>query len=146
LAGPVQSGQEEFFEREVAPHLRRPGVTYVGEVGGRHKAELFAKARALLMPIRWAEPFGMVMVEALATGTPVIAFPEGSAPEIVEDGRCGFLVEDTEEMAVAVARLESIKPSGCREAARRFDADLIAARYEDVYRAAVCGAPAAPRI
>jgi glycosyltransferase involved in cell wall biosynthesis len=141
LAGPVQPGQEEFFEREVSPHLDRPGVTYVGEVGGRRKAELFAKARALLMPIRWAEPFGMVMVEALATGTPVIAFSEGSAPEIVEDGRCGFLVEDTEEMAAAVARLGSIEPSACREAAHRFDSDSIAARYEDVYRAAA-GRPA----
>jgi glycosyltransferase involved in cell wall biosynthesis len=150
LAGPVQPGQEEFFEREVAPHLGRPGVTYVGEVGGTRKAELFAKARALLMPIRWAEPFGMVMVEALATGTPVIAFPEGSAPEIVEDGRCGFLVEDTEDMAAAVARLGSIQPSWCREAARRFDADSVAARYEDVYRAAAeratGGALAAPPI
>jgi glycosyltransferase involved in cell wall biosynthesis len=136
LAGPVQPGQEEFFEREVAPHLDRPDVSYVGEVGGRRKAELFAGARALLMPIRWPEPFGMVMVEALATGTPVIAFAEGSAPEIVEDGRCGFLVEDVEGMAAAVARLGSIEPFDCREAARRFDADSVAARYEDVYRAA----------
>jgi glycosyltransferase involved in cell wall biosynthesis len=76
------------------------------------------------------------MHEALATGTPVIAFPEGAAPEIVEDGRCGFLVEDTEDMAAAIGRLGSIEPSRCREAVRRFDADSVAARYEDVYRAA----------
>jgi glycosyltransferase involved in cell wall biosynthesis len=136
LAGPVQPGQEEFFEAEVEPHLDSSAVSYVGEVGGRRKQELFARARALLMPIRWPEPFGMVMVEALATGTPVIAFREGSAPEIVEDGVCGFLVDDEEEMAAAVARLSSLDPWDCRESAQRFDCGQIAAAYEDVYRRA----------
>jgi glycosyltransferase involved in cell wall biosynthesis len=136
LAGPVQPGQEEFFQTEVEPHLDSSRVSYVGEVGGRRKVELFARAKALLMPIRWPEPFGMVMVEALATGTPVIAFPEGSAPEIVEDGRSGFLVEDEEEMAAAVQRVASIDPWDCRESAQRFDCDRVAAEYEEVYRQA----------
>jgi glycosyltransferase involved in cell wall biosynthesis len=146
LAGPVQPGQEDFFEAEVEPHLQSPSVSYVGEVGGRAKQDLFAHARALLMPIRWPEPFGMVMVEALATGTPLIAFPEGSAPEIVEDGVNGFLVDDEQEMAAATARLSSIDPRACRESARRFDSDRIAARYEQVYRLAAGLAPATGKL
>src|SRR4029453_4500146 len=76
------------------PLVGGEAVEHVGEVGGRDKAELVAGARAMLMPIRWEEPFGMVMVEALACGTPVIAFPEGAAKEIVRDGVNGFLVDD----------------------------------------------------
>ncbi len=135
LAGPIQPGQEEFFRKEVEPRLRAPGISYIGEVGGERKRKLFAGARALLMPIRWPEPFGMVMVEALACGTPVIAFPEGAAPEIVEHGVTGFLVADEREMAAAVSRLDLIDPRRCREAAEeRFDADRVAAAYERIYR------------
>jgi glycosyltransferase involved in cell wall biosynthesis len=141
LAGPVQPGQEEFFQAEVEPHLHSSGVSYIGEVGGRRKQQLFAHARALLMPIRWPEPFGMVMVEALATGTPVIAFPEGSAPEIVEHDVNGFLVDDEEEMAAATTRLSSIDPRACRESAQRFDSDLIAAQYAAVFAAAARSTP-----
>jgi glycosyltransferase involved in cell wall biosynthesis len=129
----VQPGQEEFFRTEVEPCLDE-NVTYIGEVGGRRKRELFARARALLMPIRWPEPFGMVMVEALAAGTPVIAFREGSAPEIVDHGETGFLVADEAEMAEAIERLAEIAPGRCRAAARRFDADEVAAAYERIYR------------
>ena len=92
LAGPVQPGQEDYFRRRVVPRLDGRRVRYVGEVGGAAKRELFAGAAALLMPVRWREPFGMVMVEALACGTPVIAFPEGAAAEIVIDGENGMLV------------------------------------------------------
>src|SRR5215207_3346412 len=98
LAGPVQPGQEEFFAREVEPHLDGDLVRYIGEVGDE-KADLYAGARALMMPIRWPEPFGLVMTEAMACGTPVIAFPEGSAPELVLDGETGFVVEDEHAMA-----------------------------------------------
>jgi glycosyltransferase involved in cell wall biosynthesis len=145
LAGPVQPGQEDFFRAEVEPHLGSPGVSYVGEVGGRRKMELFARARALLMPIRWPEPFGMVMVEALATGTPIVAFPEGAVPEIVEHGRSGFLVDDEDGMAAAIAELDSLEPWRCRESAERFDSDRVAARYEAVYRRAAGEPPGRPR-
>ena len=118
---PVQPGQEEFFAREVEPHIDGRQIRYIGEVG-EEKAELYAGARALLMPIRWPEPFGLVMTEAMACGTPVIAFPEGSAPEIVLDGETGFIVDDEDEMAAAVGRLGEIDPARCRESAReRFD-------------------------
>ena len=107
LAGPIQPGQEEFFGREVEPHLDDDQVKYVGEIGGDNKTALFAHASAFLMPIRWAEPFGLVMTEAMACGTPVIAFPEGSACEVVADGQTGFLVPvgDIEVMAARMAWL-----------------------------------------
>ena len=98
LAGPVQPGQEEFFASEVEPQLDGEPVRYIGEVG-EEKGELYAGARALPHADPLAEPFGLVMTEAMACGTPVIAFPEGSAPEIVLDGETGFVVDDEHEMA-----------------------------------------------
>jgi glycosyltransferase involved in cell wall biosynthesis len=137
LAGPVQPGQAEFFDREVRPHLDGR-VRYVGEVRGAVKQDLFADARALLMPIRWPEPFGMVMVEALACGTPVIAFPEGAAPEIVQHGRTGYLVDDEQAMADAVAQLDEIDPVACRAwIAQQFSVEIAAAGYEVIYRQVV---------
>jgi glycosyltransferase involved in cell wall biosynthesis len=137
LAGPVHPGQEEFFAREVEPHIDGDAVRYVGEVGDDGKRELYSHAKALLMPIRWAEPFGMVMVEALACGTPVIAFPEGSAAEVVIDGETGFLVDDEQAMARAVERLGEIDRGRCRASVReRFDVASIVAGYERVYERA----------
>jgi glycosyltransferase involved in cell wall biosynthesis len=133
LAGPVQPGQEEFFANEVEPHLDGEQIKYVGEVG-EEKGDLYAGASALLMPIRWPEPFGLVMTEAMACGTPVIAFPEGSAPEIVIDGETGFVVDDEHEMAAAVGSLDDIEPARCRESAReRFDVTTVAEEYERAY-------------
>jgi glycosyltransferase involved in cell wall biosynthesis len=142
LAGPVQPGQEAFFAEEVEPHLDGD-VEYVGEAGADAKRELYRGARALLMPIRWPEPFGLVMVEALACGTPVIAFPEGSAPEVVEDGRCGFVVDDEDAMAAAVGRLGEIDPAECRRSCEeRFGVDAVVGHDEEVYRAAASVPPA----
>lgn len=138
LGGVVQPGEEEFFEREVEPQLDGEQVSYVGEVGGERKLELFGRARAFLMPIRWPEPFGLVMTEALACGTPVIAFPEGAAAEVVVDGETGFLVDDEEAMAEAVGRLDEIDPARCRASAcERFDVDPVAEGYERAYLRAI---------
>jgi glycosyltransferase involved in cell wall biosynthesis len=135
LAGVIQPGQQAFFDSEVAPHLDGERVRFVGEVGGSVKRSLFAGARALLMPIRWEEPFGMVMVEALACGTPVIAFPEGAARELVLDGQTGFLVKDEGAMAAAVGRLPRIVARDCRAwVAEHCDVDVVAAAYESTYR------------
>jgi len=134
LAGPVQPGQEAFFEREVAPHLDGHRIDYVGEVAGARKRHLFSRARALLMPIRWPEPFGMVMLEAMVCGTPVIAFPEGAARELVIDGRTGLLVADEAEMARACRRLAGIDPVRCRETVvDRCDVRCVARAYERIY-------------
>jgi glycosyltransferase involved in cell wall biosynthesis len=146
LAGPVQRGQEEFFAREVKPCVDGVNVTYVGEVSGAPKQDLFARARTLLMPIRWSEPFGLVMVEAMACGTPVIAFPEGAAPEIVADGETGLLVADEHEMAAAIGRVGELDAARCREHVReRFDVSAVAASYESAYRAAIRSRPSAAR-
>jgi glycosyltransferase involved in cell wall biosynthesis len=134
LAGVVQPGQERFFAAEIQPHLDGERIRYVGEVGGARKQRLFADAYAFLMPIRWPEPFGMVMVEAMAAGTPVLAFPEGAAPEVVEHGISGFLVEDEDEMAAMVDEAGRLDPLQIRRSAERFAPDRIAAGYEQVYR------------
>ena len=119
LAGPDPARPGGVLRRGGrAAHRRRRRSSYVGEADATRKRELYAHARALLMPIRWREPFGLVMVEALACGTPVIAFPEGSAPEVVEDGETGFLVDDEHEMARAVERLDEIDPAACRGVVR----------------------------
>ena len=137
LAGPIQPGQESYFHGEVEPHLDGDAVTYVGEVAGAYRKELFARAAAFLMPIRWAEPFGMVMVEALACGTPVIAFPEGAAAEIVIDGHNGFHVVDEREMTAAIGTLDTIDPDNCRDSVdSRYDAAIVADRYEQAYLSA----------
>ena len=135
LAGPVQPGNEEFFAKEVEPHIDGDRVEYIGEVGDE-KSDLYARARAFLMPIRWPEPFGLVMTEAMACGTPVIAFPEGSAPELVVDGETGFVVEDEHAMTEAIGRIDQIDPERCRESAReRFDVAAVAEAYERAYGA-----------
>jgi glycosyltransferase involved in cell wall biosynthesis len=143
LAGPVQPGNEEFFAQEVEPLIDGEQIRYIGEVG-EEKADLYAKARALLMPIRWPEPFGLVMTEAMACGTPVIAFLEGSAPEIVLDGETGFVVEDEGQMAASVERLGEIDPERCRESAReRFDVTAVAEAYEQAYEGVASASRAA---
>jgi glycosyltransferase involved in cell wall biosynthesis len=107
--------EHEYFEREVRP-LLGGDVEYVGEVGGQDKHDLLAGARALLNPIRWPEPFGLAMVEALACGTPVVSFPEGAAPEIVQDGVTGFLCRDEADMVSKLDLVETIDRGKCRVA------------------------------
>jgi glycosyltransferase involved in cell wall biosynthesis len=142
LAGVIQPGQQAFFDREIAPHVDGKAVRFVGEVGGAAKRSLFANARGLLMPIRWDEPFGMVMVEALACGTPVIAFPEGAARELVIDGKTGFLVDDERAMADAIGLLQRIDARACRTwVGQHCDVQVVAAAYERTYRSV-----AAPRV
>ena len=154
LAGPVQAGQEAYFHEQIEPHIDGHRVRYVGEVTGTAKQQLYANAQALLMPVRWREPFGMVMIEALACGTPVIAFSEGAAAEIVIDGENGMLVSDEAQMARAidqVGAMGAIDPARCRASvAERYDIAVTASGYERVYRdaAGVEGVPAAvaPRL
>jgi glycosyltransferase involved in cell wall biosynthesis len=138
LAGVIQPGQQAFFDSEIAPHIDGDRVRFVGEVGGALKRSLFARARALLVPIRWEEPFGMVIVEALACGTPVIAFAEGAARELLVEGKTGFLVEDEAAMSAAIGQLARIAPAACRMwVAEHCDVGVVAEAYEQVYRSAM---------
>lgn len=123
----------EYFENEVQPLLGE-GVEYLGEVPHHQKLQLLAEARALLFPIRWREPFGMVMIEAMACGTPVIAFPEGAAPEVVRHGETGFLVDDEEAMAEALAEVASLDRRSCRAAVEDyFSTDRMVAQHLELF-------------
>ena len=137
LAGPVQPEHRDYFAAAVEPRIDGDRVRYVGTVDGADRANLFARAQALLMPIEWDEPFGLVMVEALSTGTPVIAFAHGAASEIVDDGRTGFLVSGVDEMAHAIGNIGEIDPGTCRSAvAERFGLPKVLELYEATYVAA----------
>jgi glycosyltransferase involved in cell wall biosynthesis len=102
-----------YFSEQVEP-LLGSDARYLGEVSHERKLDLLARASALLFPIRWNEPFGMVMIEAMACGTPVLAFPEGAAPEVVDDGRTGFLCDDEAAMVEAIGRLDQLDRNDCR--------------------------------
>jgi glycosyltransferase involved in cell wall biosynthesis len=131
---------ERYFEQEVSPRLTRAGdrVTWLGEVASRAKCDLLRGARATLFPIEWEEPFGLVMVESMLVGTPVISFARGAAPEVVEDGVTGFVVRDLPEMVDRIGRVGSIDRARCRARAReRFSSRRMARDYERVYEEAV---------
>ena len=108
IAAKVDKADQQYFERIICPMLANPGVDFLGEINERQKAAFLGGARALLTPIDWPEPFGLVMIEAMACGTPVIAFSNGSVPEVVEDGRSGFIVENEDEALSALLRLSEL--------------------------------------
>ncbi|MGH3501970.1 MAG: glycosyltransferase family 4 protein [Nocardioidaceae bacterium] len=137
LAGKVDWNAAAYFEREVEPHLG-PAVRWIPDVGGDAKLDLLAAARAMLFPIQWEEPFGSAMAEAMTSGTPVLAPPRGSAPELVDPGVTGLLCETTDDFAAAVGQLDRIDPSRCAARAReRFSSRDMAFAYEDLYRQVV---------
>ncbi len=134
LAGKVDHTDQAYYEEKVRPLIDGELVRFIGEVGGQPKADLMAGADALLHPVQWPEPFGLVMAEAMAAGTPVIAFPDGSIPEVVEHGVTGFVVDSVEAMSAAVAPAKRLDPAVCRRRAiERFGADRMVAEYEAVY-------------
>jgi glycosyltransferase involved in cell wall biosynthesis len=138
LAAKLREQREiDFFEQQVRP-LLHDDAHFVGEADADAKRRLLAGARALLNPISWPEPFGMVMVEALACGTPVITAPIGAAPEIVEDGVTGFVCATPRAMRGAIEAAQQIDRKRCREAvADRFSTDRMVRDYLDVYRTAI---------
>ena len=137
LAGKVDVAAERYFEEKIKPELSGQ-ITWRENVEGEEKATLLARAKALLFPIQWEEPFGLAMVEAMVSGTPVIASPRGAAPEIVEPGVTGFLAEDADEMVAAYERLKEIDLARCAEvAAKRFGPATMADGYESVYERAI---------
>jgi glycosyltransferase involved in cell wall biosynthesis len=116
MAAKMREAFEVRYFTEMVEPLLGPDAVYLGEVPHQQKLDLLAGASALLFPIRWNEPFGLVMLEALACGTPVLAFPEGAAPEVVEDGRTGYLCEDEQDMTDKLGRLDQISRADCRAA------------------------------
>ena len=117
LAGKVREPRErEYFEEFVEPHLG-DGIEYLGEVNHGTKVELLQNARCTLFPIEWEEPFGLVMIESMACGTPVVATPYGAVPEVIEPGRSGVIVSDWRDAAAALEDTDAISPESCRGAA-----------------------------
>jgi len=134
IAAKVDRADREYFENVIEPLLDVPGVEYLGEIGDEEKSDFLGNARALLFPIDWPEPFGLVMIEAMACGTPVIAYRNGSVPEVVEHGATGFIVERREDAISAVDRVDSLSRSRCRETfERRFTAQRMASDYLHLY-------------
>jgi glycosyltransferase involved in cell wall biosynthesis len=130
IAAKVDRVDQDYFDEVIRPLLRDPLVEYVGEIGERDKAAFLGGARGLLFPIDWPEPFGLVMIEAMACGTPVIAYRRGSVPEVIEDGLTGFLVHDVASAADAVAKLDRLDRRAVRA---RFEQRFTAARMADDY-------------
>ncbi len=134
MAAKVDPLDVDYYEHEVKP-LMGHGVDFVGEIDEHQKPAFYAGAPATLFPSDWPEPFGLVMIESLAAGTPVIALRRGSVPEVIEDGVTGFICDDVDEMAEAVERLGEIDPDECRRQAARFSAEAMCRGYVEVYEA-----------
>jgi glycosyltransferase involved in cell wall biosynthesis len=134
VAAKVDPTDERYFHEEITPLFDQYDVEFVGELNEREKPAFYAGAAATLFPSDWPEPFGLVMIESLAAGTPVIALRRGSVPEVLRDGICGFICEDPDEMVDAVRRVAEIDPSACRRRARQFNVRTMCQRYEHVYQ------------
>ena len=136
IAAKVDRADEDYFNNDIVPLLATPGVEFVGEVTEAQKPAFLGNAAALLFPIDWPEPFGLAMLEAMSCGTPVVAWPHGSVPEVVEDGRTGFLVESIDAAVEALGRIAQLDRAGVRSRfEERFSAERMAQDYLSVYRA-----------
>jgi glycosyltransferase involved in cell wall biosynthesis len=135
IAAKVDRADREYFEAKIRPLLDLPYVDYIGEIGDRDKPAFLSGAKALLMPIDWPEPFGLVMIEAMACGTPVVAFNRGSVPEVIDDGVTGYIVEDEVSAAAAVALATQLSRENVRKKfEERFTARRMAKNYLAFYR------------
>jgi len=136
VAAKVDPADREYFDKHVRPALEAsPHVEFIGEIGDAQKAKFLGQAIALLFPISWPEPFGLVMIEAMACGTPIIAFDCGAVPEIMEDGLTGFVVDDVEGAVAAVAKLDRLfRPTIRSRFEERFSARAMARDYVKIYQ------------
>jgi glycosyltransferase involved in cell wall biosynthesis len=140
IAAKVDKVDREYFEEQIAPLIRSANAEYIGEISDREKSQFLSGAIALLLPIDWPEPFGLVMIEAMACGTPVIAFNRGSVPEVIDDGLTGFIVEDETGAIGAVDRLSHLSRVKIRKRfEERFTARRMAQDYLAVYRSLMEG-------
>jgi glycosyltransferase involved in cell wall biosynthesis len=137
----VDPADKAYFEREIQPLLGHPLIEYVGEIGEGDKGDFLGRASAMLFPVDWPEPFGLVMIESLACGTPVIAYDCGSVAEVMEHGVNGFIVHNQDEAIDAARRIGQIDRRACRASFdKRFTAERMASQYVELYRA-LCDRP-----
>jgi glycosyltransferase involved in cell wall biosynthesis len=135
IAAKVDAVDQVYFDQRIRRLLHHPLIEFIGEINDQQKNELLGNARALLFPIDWPEPFGLTMIEAMACGTPVIAYGRGSVPEIVEPGQNGFIVNSVEEAIVALRNLDSIQRQRCRQIfEQRFTSQRMASGYLVIYQ------------
>ena len=147
IAAKIDEVDRDYFEENIRQHLARDDIEYVGEIDDASKSEFLSGAHALVVPIDWPEPFGLVMIEAMACGTPVIAFNRGSVAEVVEDGVTGFIVEDETGAIGAVRRLSQLsRPLIRQRFEERFTARRMAQDYLDVYGGLIKAAAPRPRL
>lgn len=134
IIGPVYYSAQGYFDKYVKPHLNDK-IKYLGFVAHEELVEYFKRAKAFLMPNQWEEPFGLTMIEAMACGTPVVALRRGSIPEVVENGKTGYVVDSLDEMVTAVKNIDVIKPIDCRKRVEeKFSNEIMVAAYERVYQ------------
>jgi glycosyltransferase involved in cell wall biosynthesis len=135
IAAKVDPADEVYFKTQIEPLLSDPLIDFVGEIADGEKSDFLGRARALLFPIDWPEPFGLVMIEALACGTPVVAFRGGSVPEVIEEGVTGFVVDDLDQAIEATKRVDGLSRRTCRDLFEsRFTAARMASDYLQLYR------------
>jgi glycosyltransferase involved in cell wall biosynthesis len=144
VAAKISRDDRAYYEQAIEPLLRQPNVEFLGEIGDSDKQELLGNARALLFPIDWPEPFGLVMIEAMACGTPVIAFPCGSVPEVIDHGTSGLISRTIEDAVRAVESLSTFSRQQCRQRfEERFTSARMANDYASLFRRMVDGAEVA---
>ncbi len=138
VAAKIDAADREYFDREIRPLFDLPHVEFIGEIADEKKADFLSGAHALLFPVDWPEPFGLVMIEAMACGTPVIAFNRGSVPEVVDEGVSGFIVEDEISAVAAVNRLHTLSRARVRQRfEERFTSHHMARQYIAAYQAVI---------
>ena len=135
MAGMVEEKYQEYYEAAIQPYVDNRNVEYLGLLSQKELVPLYQKARGLVCPIRWAEPFGLTLAEAQACGTPILGARKGALVEIIREGKTGFLFDEVDEAVRLVPRLSEIEPLACRQNAElRFSSDVMAGAYEKVYR------------
>ena len=135
IAAKVDQADRLYFSNEIEPLLASPGIEFIGEIGERQKAEFLGNARALLFPVDWPEPFGLVMIEAMACGTPIVAWRCGAVPEVVDEGISGYVVDSELEAARAVSRIDALDRRRVRSRfEERFSVERMTREYVDIYR------------
>jgi glycosyltransferase involved in cell wall biosynthesis len=134
IAAKVDKADLDYYNAKIKRLLKGPGVEFIGEIGDRDKGEFLGRAMALLFPIDWPEPFGLVMIEAMANGAPVVAFRRGSVPEVIDEGLTGFVVDSVDRAVAAVPRAAALDRSGIRRCfEERFSVERMARDYIEIY-------------
>jgi len=145
IAAKIDNADKEYYETKIKPLMSDSNIEFVGEIAEHEKAEFLGNAHAYLFPIDWPEPFGLTMIEAMACGTPTIAFNCGSVPEVMQEGLTGFIVDNMDQAVAAVKKIDSIERTACRNVfEKKFTATRMAERYIEIYQSMI--APADPAI